>query len=428
MPSTRYFDNAATSFPKPPEVLEAMSLYMTECGAPSRGVHGPARFASGLVRRCRQRIAQLVGLESPDHVVFGYNTSDGLNLGVKGVYAAARRVRGPGALLHIVMTAMEHNSILRPVNALRERDPHLSVTIVSADSATGLIDPADIARAIRPGQTVFVCVNHASNVTGTVQDIDAIGRECARFGAGSSHDGVLLLVDAAQSLGHVDVNMIRSHVDLLAFPGHKGLLGPTGVGGLCIRPGVERRLDTIREGGTGNMSEQLIHPAVLPEKYEPGSHNTMGIIGLSEGVAWLLERGIAEVRRHEATLMQRFMELLAPDASGRCERAPGLRLLGPRELDRRVGVFTFVHDELSPQELAMILESSFGVLTRAGLHCAPLAHELMRTADANGQAGGGAGGVRLSFGPFLTQDDIEHAGRALCSICTEHRAAAVMAG
>ncbi|MBY0311268.1 MAG: aminotransferase class V-fold PLP-dependent enzyme [Phycisphaerales bacterium] len=425
MPSTRYFDNAATSFPKPPAVLEAMTRYMTECGAPSRGAHAPARSAAGLVRRCRQRLATLVGLTSPEHVVFGYNTSDGLNLGVKGVYAAARRVRGQAAPLHIVITAMEHNSILRPVNALRELDPNLSVTIVSADPATGLIDPADIARAIRPGQTVLVCVNHASNVTGTVQDLDAIGRECARFGAGSSHDGVLLLVDAAQSLGHVDVNMLRSHIDLLAFPGHKGLLGPTGVGGLCIRPGVERRLDTIREGGTGNLSEQLSHPSALPEKYEPGSHNTMGIIGLSEGVAWLLERGIVEVRQHEVALMQRFIERLAPDISGRCEHAPGLRLLGPLEIERRVGVFTFVHDELSPQELAMALESSFGVLTRAGLHCAPLAHELMGTSASGDRS---AGGVRLSFGPFLTVDDVEHAARALCTICSEHRSAAAIAG
>lgn len=403
-----------------------MNRYMTECGAPSRGSHAPAREAAGLVRRCRQRIATLVGLVSPEHVAFGYNTSDGLNLGVKGAHAVARRLRGAGTPLHVVATAMEHNSILRPLNALRQIDPNLSVTIVPGDPATGLIDPDDIARAIRPGQTFLVCVNHASNVSGTVQDLDAIGVACARFGAGTGDgDGVLLLVDAAQSLGHVDVNMLRSHVDLLAFPGHKGLLGPTGTGGLCIRPGVERRLETTREGGTGNLSEQLSHPVTLPEKYEPGSHNTMGIIGLSEGVAWLLERSVASVREHEVALMRRMFDMLAPEADGRCENAPGLRMIGPLDVDRRVGVFTFVHDELSPQELAAILESSFSVLTRAGLHCAPLAHELLGTTSPVDRVTGGQGGVRLSFGPFLSESDVEHACGALQSICAEHRASAM---
>ncbi len=423
---TRYFDNAATSFPKPPAVLDAMTRYMLECGAPSRGSHAPAREAAVLVRRCRQRIATLVGLSSPDHVVFGLNTSDGLNLAVKGVYAASRRQRGASAPLHAVATAIEHNSVLRPLHALRACDPNFAFTIVPVDPSTGLVDPSDVAAAVRPGETILICVNHASNVTGVLQDMDAIGAACDRFGVGgSSDDGALMLVDAAQSLGHVPVSMTSARIDLLAFPGHKGLLGPTGTGGLCIRPGVERRLDTVREGGTGNLSEQLKHPAALPEKYEPGSHNSLGIVGLSEGVAWILDRGIDAIQDHEIALMERFLHALAPDATGRCAAAPGLRLLGSADVSRRVGVFTFQHDELAPQEVAAILESSFGVLTRAGLHCAPLAHEaIARDIGADGSART-PGGVRLSLGPFLTSGDVDHAAAALRSICLEHRSAAL---
>ncbi len=429
---SRYFDNAATSHPKPPAVAEAMARHLSESGAPGRGTHAGARESAQAILKCRERIARLVNLTdsrgnpAAEQVVFGYNTTDGLNLGVKGVLSAARRRVGPGKTMHIVTTVMEHNSILRPLHAAMERDPHIEWTKVEADPATGMIDPQDVRRAIRPGQTVLVCVNHASNVLGTIQDLNAIGSVCAEFGAGggggaggrgSGDDGLIFLMDAAQSLGHCAVDMQAAHADLLAFPGHKGLLGPTGTGGLCIRPGVEKRLDTVREGGTGNISEQQTHPTMMPEKYEAGSHNTVGIIGLSEGVAWLLERGVEWVRNHELELMRRLAAELQPHADGRCAGAPGLRLLGPLDLDKRVGVFSFVHDELSSQEMAAILEASYGILTRAGLHCAPLVHEMMGTSPVNGT---GSGAVRLSFGPFLTAQDVDYACAAIATICREH--------
>ncbi len=422
-PKRRYFDNAATSFPKPPAVAAAMARFMTENGASGRGSYAEARAAGRLIRQCRERIARLVNMPSPEHVVFGYNTSDGLNLGVKGVLAHARRRLGPGAPMHVVATAMEHNSILRPLNALRAVDASLDVTLVSADPATGFVNPEDLARAIRPGETVMVCVNHASNVTGAVQDLDAIGAICARHGSGTGGaEGLLFLADAAQSLGHWPVDMEAAHIDLLAFPGHKGLLGPTGTGGLCIRPGVEARLDTIREGGTGSSSEDLAHPQTLPDKYESGSHNTVGIVGLSEGVAWLLDRTIAVCRDHEVRLMDRMLAELQPDATGRCGGAPGLRLLGPVTSDRRVGVFTFVHDDLTAQEFAAILEASYGILTRAGLHCAPLAHEMLGTSpnSAASPESHRSGGLRLSLGPFLLPEDIDYACAAIAAACREH--------
>lgn len=420
----RYFDNAATSFPKPPGVAKAMLHAMTGIGAAGRGTYAEAREMGRLVHQCRERIARLVHLSrplSPEHVVFTHNTTDALNLGIKGTLLHARRERGPSARLHVVLTDMEHNSVLRPLHALRTDDPMLEWTIVPADPATGLVDPDAIARAVRPGETVLVCINHASNVTGALQDLPAIGAVCARHGAGQggtpADRGVLLLVDGAQSLGHAPVDMLATHIDLLAFPGHKGLLGPQGTGGLCIRPGVEHRLATIREGGTGSVSENPTHPAMMPEKYEAGSHNAVGIAGLSEGVAWLLERSIDQVRRHEEGLMRIMLDALDED------RMPGLRLLGPREIAHRVGTFSFTHETLSAQELGAILESCYGVLSRAGLHCAPLAHRALGTSPEcigpDGRSGSGA--IRLSFGPFLTEQDVEFATRALSEICLDQR-------
>jgi cysteine desulfurase family protein len=420
-PRRRYFDNAATSFPKPPAVAEAMLRFMTGNGAPGRGAYSEARAAARLIRRARERIARLVNLSSPEHVVFGHNTSDSLNLAVKGALTHVRRARN-NAPLHVVTTVMEHNSILRPLNALRQEwgggeSDGLEITFVHADPGSGFVDPAHVAGAIRPGRTALICINHASNVTGAVQDLDAIGAACAKFGTGSADlDAPLLLVDGAQSLGHVPVDMQRMHIDLLAFPGHKGLLGPTGTGGLCIRPGVEHRLDTIREGGTGSSSEEQTQPAMMPEKYEAGSHNTVGIVGLSEGVAWILERGVDSIREHEIQLMERMLEALAPRPDGRCRNAPGLRLLGPLDTSRRVGVFSFVHDDLSAQEMAAALESSFGILTRAGLHCAPLVHEMLGTSPTTTDSAR-SGAVRLSVGPFLQAHDVAYACEALASVC-----------
>lgn len=407
--SIRYFDNAATSFPKPPEVAKAMLAAM-EIGASGRGVYGPAREMARLVRECRERVARLVNMRPfvPENVVFGYNTTDAMNLAVKGVLMHERMRRGVGARIHVVVTHMDHNSILRPVNAAIERDGLISCTQVGVDPTTGMIDPGELRRAIRPGDTALVCINHASNVTGTVQDMAALGAVCAEFGAGGDDpDGIVLLVDGAQSLGHIPVDMTAMHADLLAFPGHKGLLGPQGTGGLVIRPGVEQRLDTVREGGTGSVSEQERHPAMMPEKYEPGSHNAVGIAGLGAAVAWLLERGVDQVCDHEVGLMRRMIVSVTP------EKMPGLTLIGPREVEHRVGVFSFVHDTLSSAEIAGILESEYGILTRAGLHCAPLAHKAFGT--------GGGGAVRLSFGPFMEVGDVEFAIEALGAVCREAR-------
>ena len=193
-----------------------------------------------------------------------------------------------------------------------------------------------------------------------------------------------------------------AEVDLLAFPGHKGLLGPTGTGALYIRPGIETRLATFREGGTGNVSELETHPTMMPEKYEAGSHNTVGIAGLSEGVAWLLERGVAEVRRHEQELLGMLLGAIDELSED------GVRALGEAPIAQRVGVVSFTHTSYSPAEVATVLEAEFGILCRAGLHCAPLVHQMLGTAPP-----GGEGAVRLSIGPYLQREDIEAAAQAI---------------
>ena len=395
----RYFDNAATSFPKPPTVMAAMERYARELGAsPGRGAYREAREAGELLWRCRERICTLINGAAPDHVVFTLNTSDALNLAIKGVIRPADRGT------HVVTTWMDHNSVLRPLNALAD-ELGIEQTRVEAEPETGLVDPEDIRRAIRPG-TKLVAAVHGSNVTGTVQNISAIGRVCREA-------GVPLLVDAAQTLGHIPVDVQALCIDLLAFPGHKGLLGPLGTGGLYLRPGMERLVRTVREGGTGSVSESDMQPRSMPDKYEPGSHNAIGIIGLSEGVAWLLERGVESVAAHERALTTRFLDGLRGDDAG---WLPGLRLLGPPTAEDRVGVFSVVVEGMTPSRLSDLLEQRYGILTRPGLHCAPLVHRAFgRNPERVGEDHSGA--TRFSLGPFLTESDVDEATGALAEIC-----------
>jgi cysteine desulfurase family protein len=389
-PKRRYFDYAATSFPKPPAVIEAMSRYATQLGAsPGRGAYAEVVATARLVEQCRDRIRRLVNGASSDHIVFTLNATDALNLAIKGI---AQHYNRRGERVHLVTTWLDHNSILRPYNALRLDG--VEITHVPVDPATGIVDPDDVRKAIRD-DTRLVATIHGSNVTGTIQDIAAIGAICRAA-------DVPLLVDAAQTLGHLPIDMQAMHIDLLAFPGHKGLLGPLGTGGLAFRPGVEQIVDTIREGGTGSISEQDVQPDFMPDKYECGSHNAIGIIGLSEGVKWILEQGVDNLWQHELQLIGHMLDGL--------RELPGLRLLGPPTTKNRCGVFSILIDGLDPTELATILEDHYGVLTRPGIHCAPLAHQAFRT-----HVGGGA--TRLSVGPFLTSDDVKAATQAIAEIC-----------
>src|SRR4051812_9740316 len=376
-PRRLYLDNAATSFPKPRSVTDAMVRYATELGASAgRGAYREAIETGALIAECRRRLNRLFNGERAEHFVFTLNCSDALNLAIKGLIDPAR---GPS---HAICTHIDHNSILRPLNELESRG-EITQTQVEVDGGTGLVDPDDIRRAIQP-RTKLLAITHASNVTGTVQPIREIGRICRER-------GVPLVVDAAQSAGHLPIDVQADGIDLLAAPGHKALLGPLGTGFLYIRPGLEQSLRTLREGGTGSVSEQPVQPDFLPDKYEPGSHNAIGIIGLSEGVKWILEQGVSKLHAREMELISTFIE-----GVGDIE---GLTYFGPQGVRNRVGVFSVRIEGYEPQELSAILETSYGILIRSGIHCAPLAHQAIGTASIGGT-------TRFSFGPFVTPQDV----------------------
>ncbi len=395
-PRRIYMDNAATSSPKPPGVLEAMVRYATELGgSPGRGAYRESLEAGRLLRQCRARICKLIHGENENHVVFTLNCSDALNMAIKGALR-------PGD--HAITTQLDHNSILRPLNRL-QTDATVTQTRIPCDPRTGLADPDDLRRAIRP-HTRLIALLHASNVTGALQPI-------AEFGRIARDHGLLFLVDAAQSLGHVPLDVQAMHIDLLAAPGHKGLLGPLGTGFLYIRPGVEKQLTTLREGGTGSVSERDVQPDFMPDRFEPGSHNTIGLIGLSEGVGHILDRGVAEIRRHELSLIQTFLGVL------QSQDTPGLSLYGPTDPQQRCSVFSIrIEGFDKPQDLSDVLERDYGLLTRSGLHCAPGAHATIGTAPLGGT-------TRLSFGQFTTQDDAAFAAHALAQLSRKQAAVGV---
>ena len=387
-----YADNAATSFPKPPEVLAAMVDYAQRIGASAgRGGYTEAIESANVIALCRRRLNALFHGENPNHFIFTLNCTDALNMVIGGWLK-------PGD--HAVCTAMDHNSILRPLNEL-ERRGIIMQTRVAADPVTGLVNPDDIAAAIGP-KTRLVAVGHGSNVTGTVQPIAEIGRLTRKSQAA-------FLVDAAQTAGHMPLDVQHDHIDFLAAPGHKGLLGPLGTGFLYIRPGLEDQLCTIRQGGTGSVSNQDIQPAFMPDKFEPGSHNAIGIAGLSAGIAWILEQGIESLAAHQRELCSEFIQSV--------HGVHGLRFLGPQSTRNRVGVFSVRLTGHDPLELASQLEKEFQILTRAGLHCAPGAHETMGTHTPESELPHGAAGTtRFSFGPFLSVQQVRSCGDALAAI------------
>jgi cysteine desulfurase/selenocysteine lyase len=390
-PRRLYLDNSATSFPKPASVLDAMTRYATGLGASAgRGAYWEAMETGRLMLECRERLNQLFNGERAEHWIFTLNCSDSLNLAIKGLvnHAARRGESKP----HVICTHIDHNSILRPLNALVDQGV-ISQTRVPVETGTGLVDVDAIRRAIRPN-TRLIAITHVSNVTGTVQPIREIGR-LAR------ERGIQFVVDAAQSVGHLPIDVQEDNIDLLAAPGHKGLLGPLGTGVLYIRPGVEKILDAIREGGTGSISESDRHPEFMPDKYEPGSHNAIGIIGLSAGVQWIIEQGIEKLYAHEMDLVRTFIEGVSGIEGG--------SYYGPQGVRNRVGVFSVSAEGFTPVELAKALEEKFGVLTRPGLHCAPLAHDAIGTTARGGT-------TRFSFGPFLTKQDVHFATNALADV------------
>ena len=369
-----YLDNAATSWPKPESVYAAVDYYQREVGAPNgRSGNREAIEANAIVERARRGVAHLLGVVEPSQIVFGSNGTDVLNLAIRGVVRPSD---------HVVTTVCDHNSVLRPLRALGEQ-LGVEVTYVPCDGA-GFVSPDDVRAALRP-DTRLVAVVHASNVTGSIQSIEAIGRIVREHGA-------LFLVDAAQSLGHVPIDVSRMVVDLLAAPGHKGLLGPLGTGVLYIRPGVERELLPLRYGGTGTRSDEDRQPDELPDKYEPGNHNLIGLAGLVASCEFLQRKTVAAIHAHQVALTARLLDQLS------C--VDGLTIHGPPASPDRTSVVSITVDGYDPQELAAVLEASHRIQCRAGLHCAPRMHAALGTTH-------GGGTLRLSPGFATTLEDID---------------------
>lgn len=378
--SRHYLDNAATSFPKPDAVYAAIDAYNRNLGmAVGRGATRLGGEVQSTVDRCRKKAAELLGAESPERIAFTFNGTDSLNIAIHGVLE-------PGD--HVVTTTIEHNSVLRPLKELHERIG-IDVTYVSPEKS-GAIDPSAVREAIT-SRTRLVALIHASNVNGAIQPVADVGEIAAEA-------GVLFLVDAAQAAGHLPIDVSSFPVDLLACPGHKGLLGPLGTGLLYLRPGVEQRVRSFRQGGTGSQSEDDRQPERLPDKYESGNHNAPGLYGLEAGLSYLQQRTVATVREHEIELTARLMEGIAG--------IDAIREWGPARANDRLGVVSITIPGFEPQVLAALLDENFDVQTRAGLHCAPGSHRELGTFAEGGT-------VRLSTGTFTTADDVDAAIAAL---------------
>jgi cysteine desulfurase / selenocysteine lyase len=375
-----YLDNAATSFPKPESVYQALDRFARQSLAnPGRAGHKMALAAEHALDDTRHLLNQFFGGRAPERWVFTLNCTDALNMAFKGTL-------GEGD--HVVTTELEHNSVSRPLRAL-ELAGRISVTRVRAD-AGGTVDPDDVRKAITP-KTLLVALTHASNVLGTVQPVEEVGR------VAREHD-LLFLIDAAQTAGVLPIDVGALQIDLLAVPGHKSLMGPTGTGALYVGP--RTKLRPWREGGTGGDSASETQPRELPYFLEGGTPNVLGVAGLAAGIRWVQENHPAAIHGREVGLCERLWH--------RLEELNGFEVFGHRDATRRVGTLSFRSTTLPATEIGGILDQAFDIAVRPGLHCAPYVHRALGTFPE--------GTVRVSPGPFTTEQDIDRLADALAEI------------
>jgi len=382
-----YLDYAATSAVRPPEVVEAVARYLRDVGAtPGRAGHRLALEAGRITLRCRAALMELFGAEGdPGRIAFFPNATYALNAALFGLLRPGDR---------LVRTAYDHNAVRRPAALLAARG--IAVTVAGGRADGGIdLDELDAALAGDARPARVLCLPHASNVLGTALPVREMAERAHEHGA-------IVVVDAAQSAGHLPIGVAAMGVDVLAFTGHKGLLGPQGTGGLYHRPGVE--IDPVSAGGTGGDSMPLAMPDAMPDRLEPGTLNGPGIAGLLAGVRFLQERGVEAEHRRESALKLRLRERLAA--------IDGVRVLSPAAPEG-VGIVTIASDRIPPDRLAWRLDHEHGVMTRAGLHCAPEAHQLLRCAET--------GAVRFSVGWATTTGEVDAAAAAVASILEDAR-------
>ncbi|MGM0471150.1 MAG: aminotransferase class V-fold PLP-dependent enzyme [Bacillota bacterium] len=367
-----YLDNAATSFPKPETVYEAMDDFMRHKGAnPGRSSHQLATMASQEIAQVRKSVAQLFNAANSEEIVFTLNTTDALDLGMKGILAEGD---------HVVTSSMEHNSVIRPLKHL-EQEGVIELSVVDCDSQTGELAVEDLAAKLQ-ANTKLIVITHASNVTGTLMPIKEIGQL-------AQQEDIILLVDAAQTAGVYPIDVQELQIDLLAFPGHKGLLGPQGTGGLYINSQLD--LSSRRQGGTGGNSETLYQPEIIPDKYESGTPNGVGIAGLGAGIDYILDTGIDQLRSKKLELTAYLLSEL--------NKLEVVSIYGPQDIKRQAPVVSFNLADKSASEIGFMLDRAYEIGVRSGLHCAPLAHQTLGTIEQ--------GTIRVSLGNFTTQANCE---------------------
>ena len=376
-----YLDNASTTFPKAPNVANAMANYITNYGINiNRGSYALAYDVEDIIYTTRQRLNTLFNGHDPSHVTFTQNVTMSLNMVIKGLLKAGD---------HVIVSSMEHNAVMRPLTQLL--DEGITFDCIPCDK-TGSIQLESIEQLIRPN-TVAIIINHASNVCGAVQPIVLIGEFCQKY-------NLHFIVDAAQTAGVIPIDVKACHIDALCFTGHKGLLGPQGIGGIILTKEMAQTLTPLIAGGTGSFSHLETMPTNMPDAFEAGTLNLPGIIGLNEGVSYIESVGMENIHNHELALTKAFLEGL--------RSITGVNIIGKQGILDRTAVVSITIDDMDAASIAYELESKYHIMTRVGLHCAPRAHQTLGTYPK--------GTVRFSFGYANTLEDVDMALSALHTI------------
>ncbi len=374
-----YLDNAATSNPKPPSVISAVNNYLQNiCSSPGRGGYFLGLEAGRVVFDTRQKLKQLFNAPSEEYVIFTPNVTYALNFALLGVLK-------PGD--HVITTSMEHNSVIRPLRYL-EQTRKIALNIIQCNKK-GELDPEQIKKAIKP-TTKMIIMTHASNVTGGIMPVETLHDL-------KEYTDAMLVVDAAQTAGVLEIDFKKLDLDFLCFTGHKALYGPPGTGGMVISPRAAKILAPSVHGGTGSRSDVELQPDFMPDKMEAGTPNTAGIAGLNAGLNFILEKGVENIHQHEMQLTRTFVNGL--------QQIPGISIWGPKDMDKMVSTVSITVEGRDLSELAFSLDADYGIMIRSGLHCSPLGHKTIGTFPE--------GTLRFSFGYFNTEEEVIYSIEAL---------------
>lgn len=376
-----YLDNGSTSFPKAPGVGRAMMEYIEDigCNVGRGGYHSSYSLAEQILN-VREKLCKLFNFDKESNVIFTPNVTYSLNILIDGLLKCGD---------HVLITSMEHNAVARPIEAAKNRGVEVDIVKCNVE---GQIDLSDLESKIRP-DTKAVVMQHGSNVCGTLMPVEKVGAVCRKH-------GIFFIVDAAQTAGVFPLDIERMNMDALAFTGHKGLLGPQGIGGFLIKDNLAHSVTTKIHGGTGSISESIVMPDFLPDKFEPGTLNIPGIIGLSAALNYIEAKGLDSIREIELLLTKTFLAYM--------NKRSGIKVIGLDGIEGRCPIVSLDFDNRDNAEIAFRLDNEFGIMTRCGLHCAPMAHRTLNTYPN--------GTVRFAFGHFNTEEEVEYAIEAIDKI------------